>query len=250
MTPQINTLLGALYAITLTLISGYLIHKGKMTKKIYLPLLIITLLMGFVLSGPYIPLRMMDIFAGSQQGQILIIMATVVVALILSSLLWGRSFCAFACPIGAAQELAYRVPVKKMMVKKSHALPVRWAVTIVMILSALLFSLNLIGYFGISDVFSLAPSILSGVFIAMVIVSIWIYRPFCRLICPFGAFSSILSRYSMFRMGKENGCNECGRCSRVCPTGEIESDGSECYLCLRCVEQCNLGFLKLDRRKL
>jgi ferredoxin-type protein NapH len=77
-------------------------------------------------------------------------------------------------------------------------------------------------------------------------------RSWCR-ICPLGALIALFNRFPPFKWisgvrltKKEEKCNKCGICKRVCPTeakkvyeqksGDVAS--SQCILCLRCVEMC------------
>ncbi len=245
MEPQM--ILGVVYAIAVTFLSGHLILKGRMTKRVYLPLLALTALVGFVLSGPFIPLRSIDLLA-SPLGPLTAVMGLITAFILATSLLYGRSFCAYACPIGAVQELAYRAPVAKLNIERGLAKTFRWAVTVVAVVAAMILSMNVLAYAGVEQFFSLALAPLALVFLVVLLISALAYRPFCRLACPFGAISSILARKSRYHVEKTDRCNECGRCERACPTQEVGSDGSECYLCMRCFESCKKGGLEMRRR--
>lgn len=249
MTPQILTLIGALYALSLTFIIGYLIWRGKMEKRTYILILGITAISGFILLGPFVPTKLLDLLSGTQQGQIALVMVSVLGLLLLSALVWGRSFCAYACPIGAFQELAYRVPVQKARLGKSHALAVRYLVTVAIIAAAILLGRNLLQELGLVYIFHLDFGLYSLSFLAIILASMIVYRPFCRLLCPFGALSALLARHSMFQMQKNESCVDCGRCEKACPTGEISSDGSECYLCMRCLETCRKDGMEFRKRR-
>jgi polyferredoxin len=72
--------------------------------------------------------------------------------------------------------------------------------------------------------------------------SIFIYRPFCKYLCPLGAFYALFQRVSLVRMKFEaHKCIDCGACSRVCgmnvdPTKNPNS--MECIRCGECVKAC------------
>ena len=72
------------------------------------------------------------------------------------------------------------------------------------------------------------------------ILSIFIYRPWCRFLCPFGAGSDILARRSAIKYIRTEECTDCGLCEKVCPTQEAAADSKkgECYYCNRCIEIC------------
>ena len=78
---------------------------------------------------------------------------------------------------------------------------------------------------------------------AFALLSLIIYRPFCRYFCPLGAFLGILSYLSPFKMKVDSQCVSCGVCQRVCPTGAVKGNSpkinpSECFLCGACVVKC------------
>jgi Fe-S-cluster-containing hydrogenase component 2 len=83
------------------------------------------------------------------------------------------------------------------------------------------------------------------------IASTFIYRPFCRYICPFGAIASLVGRFSPFKIRRTDACLDCGICEKICPTLEAyrESNKGECYLCYRCIEFCK-NEMFIDTQKL
>jgi ferredoxin len=70
-------------------------------------------------------------------------------------------------------------------------------------------------------------------------------RFFCRFACPLGALFGLLSRVSPWRIGKTTDrCGECCICEEYCegacrPAGRIIL--SECVMCLNCLDRCPAG---------
>ena len=78
------------------------------------------------------------------------------------------------------------------------------------------------------------------VFAVILVLSLFVYRPFCTFLCPYGLVFSMASRFGRFGLKRTEDCIDCGKCERVCPTVEAGRDGrkAECYLCGRCIEVC------------
>jgi len=68
-------------------------------------------------------------------------------------------------------------------------------------------------------------------------------RFYCRFICPLGALFGLLSRYSVWRIGKKDlACADCHFCEKNCegacqPASQIKIN--ECVLCLNCLDECH-----------
>jgi ferredoxin len=69
-------------------------------------------------------------------------------------------------------------------------------------------------------------------------------RLFCNSFCPAGAILSLISRVSLFKLViKDDLCNDCGACDRVCKAECIDSDTkridfSACVGCFNCARSC------------
>jgi ferredoxin len=81
-----------------------------------------------------------------------------------------------------------------------------------------------------------------AVFAMAVLLNLVIPRFYCRFICPLGAFFGIISRFSIWRIGKTKAeCINCGVCEKACeggcePSGNIKI--AECVLCFNCRDDC------------
>ena len=84
--------------------------------------------------------------------------------------------------------------------------------------------------------------LIAAVFLSAVLLNLIIPRFYCRFICPAGALFAVLSRFSLWRIGKINtDCSFCHVCEKHCegacsPTTEIRS--GECVLCVNCINDC------------
>jgi len=84
--------------------------------------------------------------------------------------------------------------------------------------------------------------VIGVVFIAAMTLNFLRPRFYCRYICPLGALFGILSRFAIFRIGKNKPeCSNCDFCEKNCegacsPTSRIRVN--ECVLCMNCVKDC------------
>ena len=131
---------------------------------------------------------------------------------------------------------------------------------------------NPMGYFSLSEfIFVFFPNLLGDMFstgsiqplfsnfivffifffyIALIILSVWYPRVYCKYICPFGAVASAVGEYSFLKLSRNPvkcvGRTECGICEKICPKQvrmldepfEFFTGKGECNFCLKCKELC------------
>ena len=81
--------------------------------------------------------------------------------------------------------------------------------------------------------------------IVIVLLSIVIYRPFCKYLCPLGAIYSVFNPISVFRyrVDREK-CTGCGACTRACKMNCApvkNANDPECIRCGLCKKACPTG---------
>ena len=238
--PMVVGLIFASFAIISTFL---LMRRGKLTFHIRLGILGLAVLIGFLFLAPMFPLQIQQAVLGNAQQPIPVWgLLTILSIILLSAFMFGRTFCGYGCPIGTLQELTYRIPFPKYDLHNTRAAHlVRSLVLGIIIILGVVFSFSVLGTLGIMDFFSLdVASIGTAVFATVVVVSIFYYRPFCRLACPFGVFQAIASRTPHYAIRRTKACVRCKKCETVCPTDQakIGSNKAECYLCLRCLDAC------------
>lgn len=250
----IPPIIGLLYAIIGIPLIAYLWYKGKLSRKIGVAFTIVSILLGFLIFAPMVPFQLQslvlnDINAlGAPLGAAIVIFFLFILVVFIT----GRIFCGYLCPIGAVQELAYDVPVKKVKVLQKHALSiVRLVLLLIFFAAAFFLSVGILNYFGIVQFFSLnVASIFFFIFLGILFISLFVYRPFCRIVCPVGALYSIASMMSRLKLRRTKVCTDCKKCEAECPTNEAKRDDlkGECYLCGRCVEVCPEDALSYQRQ--
>lgn len=243
--PGPNTIqfVGIAYGILFILIGAFLWKTGRFTKPVKYILLLVTIFLGFAIFSPMLPhnFQQLVIRAEGYVGFALMGAAAGMAVFFILTLLFGRHFCGYLCPIGAVQELAHAVPGPKVKLPWKTGLPVvRWIVFFLILVAGLGYSLSVLAFFGIPEFFRLIFSLGFLVFLAIVIISVFVYRPFCRLVCPVGAIFQVFAIPARWKIRRTDACIECKKCEKACPTSEAGRDDrkGECYLCRRCIEAC------------
>jgi polyferredoxin len=252
--PQI---LGLFYVLIAFPVIAWLWYKGKMTRATVFLFLGISASLGFLAFSPMVPYQMQQAVTGGEPGPgspLPFVLGLLVIFIVLTFVA-GRIFCGQLCPIGAVQELIYTDPRQKTSAaQKRIIMVIRFIWFIAFLIAGLLFSVALLRFFGIKEFFYLdlnAPFF--SVFVILIAISLFLYRPFCRFFCPFGALLSLAAAKSLFKIRRTAACIQCGRCEQACPAAEAGAGDAkmECYLCGRCTRACpEKGALIYSREKM
>jgi polyferredoxin len=232
-----------LVSLLVSLLVIVLLLRGKFNRRIGYLLLAASTLMGFLVFAPMLPNQFQVLLLGKtkQLGVPIPLAGAVLFLFVGMTFALGRSFCGYACPIGAVQELVFLLPGKKLRIKnKTISLAFRLVSLVAFLVLALGFSIGMLRYLGFRDFFYLEITGFFFVFLALVVLGVFLYRPFCRFLCPYGTILSLAAIKGVFKLRRNDDCNECGECEVVCPTDEAGAANlkQECYLCHRCVEAC------------
>ena len=142
-------------------------------------------------------------------------MLFIVILLILA--IGGRWACSTICPLGIIEELIFKIPFPKKWTKLPYEAYLRKIKYVVffalLVLIPLVFLPNKESWSGASLLIKVFG------FTTVFLLSLFIYRPFCKYLCPFGVFLGFFNRISPFRYRKEPSCNHCGLCKRKCKMG-------------------------------
>ena len=245
-----GTTCALLYAAGGTVLAAYLWHAGAMTRRTVLLFAGLGTLAGFAFVAPIMPLES-GWFLNIATGKPVPAFSAVVLLLLLAlTLVFGRVFCGTICPVGALQELAYALPGEKVIITKTRALELVRAGIFLPAVAGFFCSFDVMAWIGLQDLFSLTLTAGFLTAAALSIISVIVYRPVCRAICPFGFIFSILAQFSIFRLRQGQPCTDCKKCERACPAGALKNGIStrECYLCGRCRESCPEGDGPVYRR--
>lgn len=195
--------------------------------------------------------------------------------LALVGFLIGRLACGWLCPFGFIQDLLHKIPLPKIRLGRRF----RWLEYLKYgILAIFVFLLPALAGYGLNraafckyicpaevleaniPLMAVRPSMISALgFIfqwklfflaAILILAVFLFRPFCRFFCPLGAVYSLFNRISVFRLEADPArCTDCGLCAQRCPAGIAvahDPDNRECILCGECLP-CPQNALSLKK---
>lgn len=193
--------------------------------------------------------------------------------LIFTGSLLGRFVCGWLCPFGLVQDLLYKIPFfRKRKNLPGHKVLI-WLKYVILVLFVILLPLLAVDIIGqgspwfcqyicpsgtltagiplvalndtlksaIGGLFAWKVSIL----VVLVLLSLWIYRPFCKYLCPLGAIYSVFNPIALYRYKVDgNACTRCGKCRKACKMDikvwEKPNSG-ECIRCGDCLKACPEG---------
>lgn len=80
------------------------------------------------------------------------------------------------------------------------------------------------------------------VLMIVMVLSVLTYRPFCKYLCPLGAFYALFNRFSLYRLTLDKDrCIDCRLCEKICKMGVQVTqniNSPECIRCGDCMEAC------------
>jgi ferredoxin len=149
---------------------------------------------------------------------------------LLFALLFGRVFCAAVCPLGAVQEVVALRPVA-VPAWLGHGLGLlAWAYLGLAVLLAATGTAQVIcRYDPFVAIFRLSGPlnmlVLAG---SVLLVGVFVARPYCRYVCPLGALLRVTSSVSKYHVGITPGeCIRCRLCEGSCPYGAIRKANAD-----------------------
>lgn len=195
--------------------------------------------------------------------------------MIFGSLL-GRFVCGWLCPFGLIQDLLHKIPFPKKIQKIPFDRQLRYGKYLILAVFVIGMPMLLVGGSGYGNPWFcklICPSgtLLGGLplvsknpglrrtigflfgwkvslLILIVLLSILIYRPFCKYLCPLGAIYGVFNRFSLYHYEVDVAkCVHCGLCEKKCGMGIniCETPNSpECIRCGKCKDVCPTGAIQ------
>ncbi len=199
--------------------------------------------------------------------------------LLLYCVLFGRMICGWLCPFGLVQELVYKLKTPKL--KKSPVTRLlsylKYVILVFFVLivpitfafrdtplpafckyicpaGTLEGGLGLLSNAVNESYFSMLGPLFTWKFMLMVSIlvgSVFIFRLFCRFICPLGALYGLFNRFSVFgiRLDRQK-CTDCNRCISRCKLDIRHVGDQECISCGECIDVCPTGAISWKGSKI
>jgi NAD-dependent dihydropyrimidine dehydrogenase PreA subunit len=168
----------------------------------------------------------------------------------------NKYICAWGCQVGALQDLIFRMnrdPKDQEGVIGRQKLPFAVTNTIRVVFFALfstaafLWAFDLIEPVDPFKVYKPATMGIAGVVVMGIIAvtSLFVYRPWCHLFCPFGLVGWLVEKVALFRIHVNyDTCVACRACARSCPSTVMEAILTQdrlipdCFACGVCINVC------------
>ena len=185
--------------------------------------------------------------------------SSVVLAVIglLLALLFGPVICGWVCPFGTFQEWLGKLGKKLFGKRYNTFVPKKidrvlrylryfvlaWVSYMTIITGKLIFQ-DYDPYFTLFNFWTGEVAITGYIALALVIIlSLFVERPFCKYACPYGAFQGIFNLVRIFGIRRNAPtCISCKACDKACPmnievsTSKVVRD-HQCISCLECTSE-------------
>jgi NosR/NirI family nitrous oxide reductase transcriptional regulator len=144
---------------------------------------------------------------------------------LIATLFFGRTFCAAACPLGAIQDLVILKPISlpAWLRKTLGILPFIY-LGLAVLYAVTKTDFIICRYDPFIGIFRLnAPFHMIVLGISFLLLGLFVARPYCRFLCPYGALLNLVSRFSKWHLTITPAhCTRCRLCTTSCPFDAIE----------------------------
>jgi polyferredoxin len=187
----------------------------------------------------------------------------------ITSLFFGRAFCAYVCPYGGMQMLvdqAYKKPLKEIgwLRKVRYGLGVVWLGAILAILFKNITAIGL-DFFYLTENFISVDNLGKLIFYYILVILLLLAplflgkRASCHYVCPMSIlnilgtkFRNMLNIPSLRLQPASSKCVNCKQCNKACPMSldisrmvqNEDMNNTECILCGECCKACKTSAVR------
>lgn len=224
------------------------------------------------------PIGSLQAVIGSPKYQLALYVSGVIM---LFGALMGRFVCGWLCPFGLLQDLLHKIPFPKKINRFYGDRLLRYLKFLILLVFVILLPMFAVDIIGQSSPYFCKYICPSGIFLGgiplvaknpmlrdavgflfawkslilllTVLISIVIYRPFCKYICPLGAIYALCNTVSVKRLHlDQEKCVSCGKCAKVCKMGVDPAKSPnhmECIRCGKCIDTCPKNALSFSVKR-
>lgn len=193
--------------------------------------------------------------------------------LIFVGAIFGRFVCGWLCPFGLVQDLLYKIPFPKKLKKLPGDKWLKYLKYVILVGFVIVLPLTVLDIVGQGQpwfckyicpsgtLFAGIPLIAANkplqavlgwlftwktaILVVLIVLSVFVYRPFCRYLCPLGAVYGLFNPIAFMRFKvDEEKCTHCSVCQKSCkfdiPVYE-KPNSVECIRCGDCKISCPHG---------
>jgi polyferredoxin len=180
--------------------------------------------------------------------------------LVVCTYLFGKTWCGWLCHLGALQEFLFRKQGRRWLASERSQRAIKYVqIALLVALAAQLIitrSIEFVKYDPFKVAFNLFSANVVGyvLLVLLLLSSVLIYRPFCRVACPVGLVLGWVTKLPGARRLKVDAasCSHCQRCARQCNQQSIRCapsqtavNGEDCILCGDCLSGCKKKAISL-----
>jgi ferredoxin-type protein NapH len=194
------------------------------------------------------------------------VMLGAAIIVVVFTLLGGRVFCSWVCPVNMVTDLAAwlrrRTGITDLFRLSRH---IRYTVLILALILSVL--TGVAAFEWISPISMLHRELIYGIglgwtaVLGVFLLDLFILRNgWCGHLCPLGAFYALLGKLALIRIRFDTPtCTHCGECAKICPEPQVLNlkeaaaagmiASGECTNCGRCIGVCPEGTLQFSLRQ-
>lgn len=182
----------------------------------------------------------------------------------------GRVACGWLCPFGLVQDLLHKIPLGKRRKKLPGDRWLKYLKYVILVGFVIILPLTVLDVVGQGQpwfckyicpsgtLFGGIPLLAANeplrqvvgwlftwkaaILAVLLLLSVFVYRPFCRYLCPLGAVYGLFNPIALhrFQIDREK-CVNCGLCQKACPMDipvQQTPNSPECIRCGKCRKIC------------